>query len=245
MEKKTRVVLGIWDVPLSLAGGVSYPLVVDELFRDQPRLDRDQLITLGLRELPGGDELEPDVLVDFVVREWRATLRPFRRQLERAVGGHIELDRKQVERRAQSYSPPYRLREYTRRNGTTAFAQVVETLEQRIGAELVDLLRIAPKVSRCPYCERIYVRPAARGCGGFLAQGPTKVEDCLGRPMRPRVLAPEEERERHAMGTRLWRWTADWGADDPRVVKLRRKYEEKFPPRRRGPRSFSGSYLLP
>jgi hypothetical protein len=239
------VVLGIWDIPLVLAGGVSYPLVVDELFRDRPRLDRDQVLALGHRELNAADELEPDLLARWTIREWRETLRPFHRQLERAVGGRIELRQGLVERFAQATCPAYRVRQYARRDGRTAFAQVTETLEQRIGVELVDLLRLSPRLSRCPDCGRISARSPARGCGGFLARGPFKIEDCLGRPMQAPARAPAEQRQKKAMQVKLWRWRRDFGGDDRRVKELEREYRERFPARRPGPKTVSGDDLLP
>jgi hypothetical protein len=148
----------------------------------------------------------------------------------------IELRQKAVERLAQMTCPPYRLRPFRRRNGDTVFAQVAETLEQRIGAELVDLLRLAPKLSRCRYCGRIYVRR----CGGFLARGTIKIEDCLGRPP-----TSAEWRERRAAQARLRRHRQQFGADSSRVRKEEREYEERWPPRSRGPKSLSGDDLLP
>jgi hypothetical protein len=163
-------------------------------------------------------------------------VRPFHDALERAVGRRIELRQKAVEQLAQMTCPPYRLRPYRRRNGDTVFAQVAETLEQRIGAELVDLLRLAPKLSRCRYCGRIYVRR----CGGFLARGTIKIEDCLGRPP-----TSAEWRERRAAQARLRRHRQQFGADSSRVRKEEREYEERWPPRSRGPKSLSGDDLLP
>lgn len=245
-------VTGIWAVPIWVGDAVSYPLVLDELFRAAPRLDREQVLAHGLRERnerarAGRVKLdqrkltrdELDQVFDQTIRSWRRMVRPFHKQLEDAVGEHIELERKAVERRAQMICPPYRLRLYTTRNKKrTVYAQVAEDIEERIGAELVDLLRLAPKLQRCPRCGRIFVRR----CGGFLARGEHKLEDCEGHPM---PLATTEEREKQAMRKRRSRYRATYGPDALRTQKLEAEYAERFPPRPPGPKHISGDDLLP
>jgi hypothetical protein len=159
-------------------------------------------------------------------------LREFRRELAAAADKRrcVALDERRVDRFARFLGPRYRLHTHRRGNGETVYAQVAETVEERVAAELVDLLRLAPQLSRCPRCGRVRVGR----CRAYLARDGLVVETCAGRTSAP-DLNEEERKLKEAMRKQAYRLSRKRGPSDPLALKARDEYLQRFPLAQRGP----------
>ena len=183
---RTRNVAPVWNVPVIVDAEHTYTflLVVDEVMREEPRLDDDHLRKLARDSVDiHGYEPEP-ADVGAHVRAWtKGSVRPLHELLARAADERRRpgLEPAMVERFAQYNAPPYRIRGYRRGTGTRVYAQVAHTIAERVAAELVDLLRLDPVLSRCRRCGRISVGQ----CRAYLATGKTIVASCDGVEAAP------------------------------------------------------------
>jgi hypothetical protein len=213
---------------------------VDEFGRENPRLDPNDLCTLADRTL-GVPELEPNI--ESAIAEWVAMeVREFRLELAAAaderrrvalVASGVKretLDVNRVERFAQKCGPYYRLRECRLGTGETVYAQVTETLEQRIAVELIDMLRLSPKLSRCPRCGRIRVGD----CGAYLVRRGLVIETCDGRTLPP-DLDEERRKLKEAMRKQVYRLGCEYGRSHALTQRAREEYLREFPLAKRGP----------
>jgi hypothetical protein len=150
--------------------------------RERPRLDEEDLRKLA-RDSVDIHGYEPDD-VGAHVRAWTTgSVRPLHDLLALAADKRRRpaLEPAMVERFAQYNAPPYRIRGYRRGTGTRVYAQVANTIAERVAAELVDLLRLDPVLSRCRRCGRINVGQ----CRAYLVAGKTIVAACDGVEAAP------------------------------------------------------------
>jgi hypothetical protein len=246
-----------WRIPVWVGDAFSYPLVVNEFGREDPRLDADALgaladYLLGVPELefhrrgasghrkrggrPGPSTarirhaIKPKV--EDVIARWVAmSVQEFRVELAAAADGRrrVALDPYRVDRFARIYGPPHRYRLYRRGKGPPVWAQVAESLAQRVAAELVDFVRLAPQLSHCPRCGRVRVGH----CGAYLARDGLIVETCDGRTSP----APSDERRRRkrTLRGRVERAAKRFGPASEEWEKARNEYLQEFPLEKRGP----------